>query len=100
MAGFTATRWMARRLEPPPAAAIRALADSEGRLVVRVTAGARNEVLEIAGDRLLAKVRAKPEDGKANAAVVELMAHALGVAPSRLRLLRGATSREKLFQLS
>ena len=46
-----------------------------------------------------AKVRAKPEDGKANAAVMELIADALGVATSRLQLLRGATSREKLIKL-
>ena len=46
-----------------------------------------------------ARVRAVPEDGKANAAVVKLLAKALGVAKSRLVLLRGATSRDKLFRL-
>lgn len=85
-----------RRTDLPPAAAIRALADAEGRLALRVTPGARTEGLEIAGDRLLAKVRAKPEDGKATAAALELLADALGVGASRLTLLRGATSREKL----
>ncbi len=87
------------KAELPPAEAIRALADAEGRLAVRVTPGARREGLEILDGRLFAKVRAKPEDGKANAAVLDFLAHALGVAGSRLRLLRGATSREKLFQL-
>ncbi|HUH78083.1 MAG TPA: DUF167 domain-containing protein [Devosia sp.] len=89
-----------RRADVPPADAIRALADAEGRLVVRVTPGARVEGLEIADDRLLAKVRAKPEDGKANAAVLALIADALGVGASRLTLLRGATSREKLVRIS
>ena len=88
-----------RRTELPPADAIRALVDGKGRLAVRVTPGARVEALEIAGSRLLAKVRAKPEDGKANAAVLTLVAQALGLAPSRLALLRGATSREKLLQI-
>lgn len=93
-------RSMARvRAELPPAEDIRALADGGGRLAVRVTPGAKTESLELAGCKLLAKVRAKPEDGKANAAVLELLAAALGVAPSRLQLLRGATSREKLVQL-
>ena len=87
------------KVELPPAAAIRALADPEGRLAVRVTPGARIEALEIAEGRLLAKVRVKPEDGKANAAVLELIADALGIGTSRLQLLRGATSREKLIQL-
>ena len=86
--------------EYPPAAAIRALADAEGRLAVRVTPGARVEMLEIADGRLLAKVRVKPEDGKANAAVLALLADALGTATSRLRLLRGATSREKLVGIA
>lgn len=83
----------------PPADAVRALADGEGRLAVRVTPGARVEALEIADGQLVAKVRAKPEDGKANAAVLALLAAALGLAPSRLELLRGATSREKLFRI-
>ena len=91
---------MARpRTELPPAEAIRALADPQGRLAVRVTPGARVEALEIAEGRLLAKVRVKPEDGKANEAVRALLAEGLGCATSRLRLLRGATSREKVFQL-
>jgi uncharacterized protein YggU (UPF0235/DUF167 family) len=45
------------------------------------------------------KVRAKPEDGKATAAVIDLVAQALGVAVSRVELLRGASSREKLLRL-
>lgn len=91
---------MARpKADLPSAAAIRALADSDGRLAVRVTPGARVELLEIVEDRLLLKTRTKPEDGKANAAVLELLAAALGVARSRLQLLRGATGRDKLVQL-
>jgi uncharacterized protein len=85
--------------EFPPAAAIRALADGEGRLALRVTPGARAEGIELAGGRVLVKVSARPHDGAANAAVLTLLAQALDVAPSRLRMLRGATSREKLVQL-
>jgi len=40
-----------------------------------------------------------PEGGKATAAVVTLLAKALGVAKSRLTLLRGATGRDKVFRL-
>jgi uncharacterized protein YggU (UPF0235/DUF167 family) len=91
---------MARpRADFPSAEAIRALATAEGRLAVRVTPGAKLEALQIVEGRLLAKVRAKPEDGRANAAVLDLLAKSLGLPTSRLRLLRGATSREKLFQL-
>jgi len=84
----------------PPAEAIRALADGEGRLTLRVTPGARVESVEL-GDRLVQiKVRAKPEGGKANDAVIDLLAQALGVAPSRLELLRGATGRDKQVRIS
>ena len=87
------------KAEFPPADAIRALADPAGRLALRVTPGARTEGIEIAAGRLLVKVRAKPQDGAANEAVLSLLAQALGVAASRLRMLRGATGREKLVQL-
>ena len=91
---------MARpKADLPPAAAILALADGEGRLALRVTPGARIETVAIEDGRLVVKVRAKPEDGKANAAVIALVARALGVPPSAIDLLRGATSREKLLRV-
>jgi uncharacterized protein YggU (UPF0235/DUF167 family) len=83
----------------PPGQAIRALADVQGRLALKVTPGARSESVAIEDGRLLVKVRAKPQDGAANEAVLSLLADALGIATSRLRLLRGATSREKLVQI-
>jgi uncharacterized protein YggU (UPF0235/DUF167 family) len=85
--------------EHPPADAIRACADGEGRLALRVTPGAKTEGIEVANGKVIVKVRAKPQDGAANEAVLALLAKALGTAPSRLDLLRGATSREKLVQL-
>ena len=92
---------MARpKADLPSAEDLRGLVDGEGRLAVRVTPGARSEGLDIAEGRLLARVRAKPEDGKANEAVCALLAAGLGLAPSRIELLRGATSREKQFRIS
>lgn len=92
---------MARpKADLPPADALRALADGEGRLAVRVTPGARVEGIEIADGRVLVKVRAKPEDGKATAAVLSLVADALGIAASKVEMLRGATSREKLLRIA
>lgn len=91
---------MARpRPEFPPREAIIALADADGRLAVRVTPGARAELVEIGEGKLLIKVRTRPEDGKANAAVLDLLAEALGTATSRLHLLRGATGRDKLIRI-
>jgi uncharacterized protein YggU (UPF0235/DUF167 family) len=64
-----------------------------------VTPGARSETIELGEGRLLVKVRAKPQDGAANDAVLAMLAEALGTATSRLRMLRGATGRDKLVQL-
>lgn len=83
----------------PAPEAVRALIDGEGRLAVRVTPGARIEQVDIEDGRLTVRVRARPEDGKATEAVRRLLAQALDIAPSRLSLLRGATSREKQFQV-
>jgi uncharacterized protein YggU (UPF0235/DUF167 family) len=91
---------MARpRVDLPPAAAILALADGEGRVAVKVTPGARTEGLEIADNRLLAKTRAKPKDGEATEAVLAMIASALGIARSRVTLQRGEASREKLIRI-
>ncbi len=75
------------------------LAQPGATLAVRVTPrAARNRIEEVEGG-LRVHVTVLPEDGKANKAVVKLMAHALGVPKSRLELVRGATSRDKLFRL-
>lgn len=66
---------------------------------MRVTPGAKTESVAIKAGQVLVKVRAKPQDGAANDAVIALLGKALGTAPSRIQLLRGATSRDKVFQL-
>ena len=83
----------------PAPDALRALIDSDGRLAIRATPGARSEAVTIDGDRVAVKVRAKPQDGAANVAITHLMARALGLAPSRVELSHGATSREKVLRI-
>ena len=48
---------------------------------------------------LKARVRVAPEDGKANDALMRLLADALGAPRSRLSLTAGATSRLKTVRL-
>ena len=89
---------MARpRANLPDSAAIKALADAQGRLPVRVTPGARTEQIEVGETMLAVKLRAKPQDGAANTALIRIVAKALGCAPSEVDLLRGATGRDKLL---
>lgn len=84
----------------PDPAALRARIDAGGRLAVKVTPGAREEAVVLTGDAVLVKVRAPADKGAANEAVAALLARALDVAPSRIEMLRGATSRQKLFAVA
>jgi uncharacterized protein YggU (UPF0235/DUF167 family) len=51
------------------------------------------------GEALRVCVTAAPEDGKANRAVIALLAAHCAVPPSSISLVRGATSRDKWFRL-
>ena len=59
----------------------------------------RNEVVAQPGGLFRVRVTAAPADGEANRAVIGLLAEAFGVAPSRIALVRGAASRDKLFRI-
>ena len=83
----------------PDAEALRACIDAEGRLAVRVTPGSRDQSVVIAEGAVQVKVRAPADKGAANEAVIALLAEALDCPPSHLSLLRGATSRQKLFRV-
>lgn len=74
-------------------------------LRVKVTPKAKFERIrkEMAADgSVLYKVyvTTMPEDGKANAAVIKLLAKALGVAKSSLTITHGLTSREKTIKVN
>jgi uncharacterized protein (TIGR00251 family) len=51
------------------------------------------------GTALRVRVTAAPVDGRANRAVGALLAEALGVPPSSVELVRGASGRDKLFRI-
>ena len=71
------------------------------RLAVRLTPGAATDRIEgwgvDAGGRpvLKVRVRARPVEGEANAALLTLLARGLGVAKSAVSLERGGQSRTK-----
>ena len=78
------------------------------RITVRVTPRSkRNAVSESADSsskeqqrQFQVHVTAVPEDGKANAAVIKLLAKHLGIAKSQITLVRGAMHRDKVFDIS
>ncbi len=75
------------------------LATPGAEISVRVTAKASRAALLRDGDGLRAYVTELPEGGRATREVTKLLARALGIAKSRLTLLRGARSREKVFRV-
>jgi uncharacterized protein YggU (UPF0235/DUF167 family) len=82
-------------------------ATGEGvRIAIRLTPKSSRDSLEGLGatrdgrPALAAKVRAAPEKGAANAALLALVARSLDLAPSRLSLVAGAKDRHKTVLVS
>ena len=70
------------------------------RLRLRVKAGARKTgILGVHGGALKLTVSSAPEKGKANRAVLELLAEALELAPSALEIVAGGASQDKVVLL-
>ena len=71
------------------------------RLPVKVVAGAsRSEIAGWSAGRLRVRVSAVAERGKANAALIRLLADRLGLPASALRLIAGKTSVRKTVEIS
>ncbi len=62
--------------------------------------GRRNRVGPVRAGRLVVEVTAPPDSGRANEAVVELLAEELGVRRRQVELLRGQTSRKKTVRVA
>ncbi len=69
-------------------------------LRVRLTPRASREQVTLLDDGSLAvRVSAPPVDGRANAALERAVADALGIAPSRVTLVRGTRGRQKTLRV-
>jgi uncharacterized protein (TIGR00251 family) len=70
------------------------------RLTLQVRPNAReNRVEEITPDTFRVWVTATPEDGKANQAVVKLLAKHFRIAQSAIRIVRGVRSKIKIIEI-
>ena len=73
----------------------------EARLGVRVTPrGGRDEIEGVRDGILQMRVSAAPADGAANAAVTRLIALALDVPPTSIRVISGASARRKVLAIT
>jgi len=75
---------------------------SGARIAVRVQPGARRNALveRLANGAWKVAVTAPPEGGRANEAVVELLAGLLGVKRRQVEVARGASSRAKTIDVT
>lgn len=76
--------------------------DRAGNVIVtvHVQPGARtNEVTGHHGDALKVRVKAPPVDGKANGAVIALLAEVLGLPLANVELVAGTSQRRKRLRL-
>lgn len=59
----------------------------------------REEVVENDDDTLTVYIKAPAIEGRANAAAIKLLAKHFKVAPSKVKSVRGATSKYKIFEI-
>ena len=78
------------------------LLPSNQAILLRIKAvpgAAQDAIAGPLGDRLKIRVCAPPEGGKANTAIIKLLASTLGIKRSRITITTGLTSAEKTIQL-
>ena len=79
-----------------------ALTRSGDRILITVRVAPRAASGLIAGERdgaLVVRVTAPPTEGRANAAVIRILAKSLDLPPSEVRLVRGAKARTKVLSV-
>ena len=70
------------------------------RIQVKVKPNSRTEEVSRDGDSFIIKVKEPPREGKANRAVIKLLAEHFGVPKSRVRILSGFRSKNKVIEVA
>ena len=68
-------------------------------IVVRIKPQSEKNSVEKDGDLFVVRTTSPAHEGKANSAVIKLLAEYFKIAPSRVTLLRGAVMKEKVFEI-
>lgn len=67
---------------------------------VKVFPNARKEeVVEKTGDRFEVRVKVKPQEGRANQAVIAALAEYFKISKQDIRLIKGGKQRNKVFEI-
>ena len=70
------------------------------KIQVKVKANSRTEEINQEGDGFIVRVKERPREGKANLAVIKLLAEYFGVPKSQVRILSGFGSRTKVIEVA
>ena len=69
------------------------------KIQVRVKPNSKTEKVSREGNGFIVKVKEPPREGKANQALIKLLAEHFGVPKSQVRILSGFTSRNKTVEV-
>jgi uncharacterized protein (TIGR00251 family) len=69
------------------------------RISIKVKPRSKTEEVMEEGDSLIVRVKEPPIEGRANRAVVRLLAEHFGVPENSIRICRGFKSRDKVIEL-
>jgi uncharacterized protein (TIGR00251 family) len=69
------------------------------KIQVKVKPNSKSEEVSQEGDNFIVKVKEPPEKGRANQAVVRLLAKHFGVPQSQIKILSGFKSRSKVISV-
>jgi len=70
------------------------------KIQVKVKPDSKTEGLSREGDSFIIKVKEPPKEGKANQAVIKLLAEHFGISQSQIRILSGFRSRNKVVEVA
>ena len=70
------------------------------KIQVKVKPNSRSEEVSREGDSFIVKVKEPPREGKANQAVIRLLANHFGVPKSQVRILSGFSGKNKVIEVA
>jgi len=70
------------------------------KIRVKLKPSSKTEEVSQEGDSFIVKVKEPPKEGKANQAVIKLLAEHFGVPQSQVRILSGFRSRNKVIEVA
>ena len=70
------------------------------KIQVKVKPNSRTKEVSREGDSFIVKIKEPPKEGKANQAVIKLLAEHFDVPQSQVRILSGFRSRNKIIEVA